>query len=411
MRRRRFVGLLGATGAAAFLSHRWEAAGEGTEVKVLDGVPPLAWRRGKQCTLIGCFEAVLRYYGEPWDYVDLMGLSGAAFRLRIAYSTNERLMGGRIHPGISIDASVGPHVQALMEATGYQCEIDAHVFHQPVNHELIAARIEGEIEEKRPVIAMNLNGGSCWGVIAGYDRAVPLQLCIERDLGDRYLCRTYYDADDAGYERARCFPWDVYFVRRAGERLPADLAAPAAVERAVTLPETESGQVSGPLGWMAGWKPEYVNGLRAYDAWTADLADEEGIARLSPEQSLMYWQGHACMYDQLHDARRAAAEYVRRIAPQFADTQARRLQQAAEAYDRLVELMTRNWSCFPYREGGYVEPITGWRLGTDREEFPGTQIPAYAGGWTAEDRRRGIALLEAVRGVEEEALAALREAV
>jgi hypothetical protein len=393
------------------LPHRAEAAGEEGHVRILEGVPPLASRRGKQCTLTGCFEAVLRYHGGPWDYVDLMGLSGAAFRLRIAYPTGDQLMGGRIHPGISMDASVGPHVQALVEATGYECEVDAHVFHEPPDHRRIAARIEREIDQGRPVIAMNLADASCWGVIAGYDPALPLHVCIERNLGERYFARTYFDPPDSGYERAPCFPWDVYFVSRAGDPLPAELALPAAVERAVALLETESGQVSGPLGWMAGWKPEYANGLRAYDAWIADLTDEEGIARLGPDQSLMYWQGHAWMYDQLHDARRAAAEYLRRIAPRFADAEASRLHEASGVYDRLVGLMTQGWPCFPYREGGYVEPITGWRIRVEREEFLGAQVPAYAGEWITEDRRRGIALLEALRELEEQALAALREAV
>jgi len=106
------------------------------------------------------------------------------------------------------------------------------------------------------------------------------------------------------------------------------------------------------MAWMWFWQPDYVNGLRAYEAWINDLTDEEGIAALAPEQFLMYWQGHAWMYDQLHDARRAAALYLGRLAEGFEEQKARLLRAAASGLDALVALMTENWDCFPYREVG-----------------------------------------------------------
>ena len=410
MRRRRFLHVVGASATAALLPvTRSPAQGEDS-VKVLEGVQPLGFRKGKQCTLMGCLEAVLRYHGEPYDYVDLMGLSGAAFRIRIAYPSSDRLMGGRIHPGISVDASVGPHLEALLEVTGYQRETDAHVLHKEKGGERVARRIETEVDENRPVIAMNLQGASCWGVIVGYDADVPLKDEDGECQGNRYVCRTYYDPEGSDYQRAPKFPWDVYLISKGGEALLAEEATRASVKRAVTLLETERGRVSGPTAWMAFYKPDYVNGISAYDAWVEDLEDDEGIAKLRAEQFLMYWQGHAWMYDQLHDARRAAAQYVRRIAPRFAGGARRRLlEEAAQTYDQLVQHMTEGWDCFPFSEDGYVEPDTGWWFRVEQEQFLGRQIPAYSGGWTSEMRRRGIEVLRTLREKDEKALAMLRE--
>lgn len=378
-------------------------------MKLLEGVQPLRFRQGKQCTLIGCLEIVLRYHGEPHDYVDLMGLSGAAFRIRIAYPSSDRLMGGRIHPGISIDASIGPHLDAAMEATGYQREVDAHVFHGEDGEEVVAARIEREIDENRPVIAMNLRGASCWGVIAGYDAAVPLEDANGESQPGRYLCRTYYDSEGAGCQRAAKFPWDAYLVSKRGEALLEEEATRASVKRAVALLETETGRVTGPTAWMAFYKPDYVNGIAAYAAWIEDLEDEEGIAELRPAEFLMYWQGHAWMYDSLHDARRSAAAYLRRIAPRFGDREGRLLGEAAQTYDRLVQHMTERWDCFPFSDDGYVEPETGWWIRVQQEGFLGRQIPSYSGGWTSDMRREGIEVIRGLRAIEEEALATLRE--
>jgi hypothetical protein len=409
LRRRRFVQLVGASVAASGLPAADGPAHGAKGVKALEGVRPLTSRRGKQCTLMGSLEAVLQYHGEAYDYVELMGLSGAAFRIRIAYPDSDRIMGGRIHPGISVDASIGPHMQAVLDVVGFDREIDAQVFHGENGHRVVAARIEREIDRGRPVIAMNLQGASCWGVIAAYDASVPATDADGEGQGRRYLGRTYYDPPGSGYLPAPRFPWDVYFIRRAGEPLLPEEAARRSIEGAVRLLETEQGTVTGLTAWMGYWRPDYVNGLAAYAAWIEDLQDEEGIAELTPPQFLMYWQGHAWMYDQLHDARRAAAAYLRRIAPRFGDREARLLLEASGRYDDLVEHMTRNWSCFPFSRDGYIEPDTGWWIRVEYEEFLGTQIPSYSGEWTTDTRRRGADLLATLREKDEQALSPLRE--
>jgi hypothetical protein len=268
--------------------------------------------------------------------------------------------------------------------------------------------IEAEVAEGRPLIAMNLMGGSRWGLIVGYDDRVPLRDEAGEVQGKRYLCRTYYDPPGADYRRPLLFPWDVYAVSRAGKALPTETALGDSLRRAVHLLEEKSGRAERPTGWMYFFRPEYASGLHAYDAWIADLRDEEGIRRMTPAQSVMYWQGHAVMYDQLHDARRAAEAYLRRSAAQIGDPKAAVLREAADVYQDLVREMTARWECFPFLEGGYVEPETGWWLPVKTEEFLGARIPAYAAEWTPDMRRAGADLLESLRQKEEGALAALR---
>jgi len=409
MDRRQFVQIAGSGFLGSALPAGRGSAEGAKGVRTLEGVGPLASRQGMQCSLMGSLEAVLHYHGEAYDYAELMGLSGAAFRIRVAYPTTDRIMGGRVHPGISVDASIGPHMQAVLDATGFEREVDAHVFHAENGEQTVATRIEREIDEGRPVTAMNLQGASCWGVIAGYDPSIPPRDADGEWQGRRYLCRTYYDPPDSGYMPARRFPWDVYFIRKVREPQAPEVAARKSVERAVSLLETERGTVTEPTAWMWFWQPDYVNGLAAYAAWIKDLRDEEGIAKLTPAQFLMYWEGHAMMYDQLHDARRAAAAYLRKVAPRFGVREARLLTEASSRYDDLVEHMTRSWGCFPFSQDGYVEPGTGWWLRVEHEEFLGTQIPSYAGEWTADMRRGGADLLAALREKDEQALVPLRE--
>ena len=50
-------------------------------MKVLDGVPTLSWEKDGQTTYCGALAAALSTTDYPYSYVDLMGLSGLAFRI------------------------------------------------------------------------------------------------------------------------------------------------------------------------------------------------------------------------------------------------------------------------------------------------------------------------------------------
>ena len=157
-------------------------------------------------------------------------------------------------------------------------------------------------------------------------------------------------------------------------------------------------------------KPVYKNGLAAYDAWIEDLADEEGIQKLEPEQYLNYWQGNALLYDQLHDARNAASQYLQRIGLKPGARAKKPLEKARHVYEELVASMAENWNSFPYWRGEYRHG-TGWRLRVEQTDFLGQRIPAYADEWTTDMRRQGIDVLKVLKQKDEEALAVLQELV
>ena len=124
----------------------------------------------------------------------------------------------------------------------------------------------------------------------------------------------------------------------------------------------------------------------------------------------MYWQGNAVMYDQLHDARHAAMQYVRRIAPLFSGEERESLQQAATLYEQMVGLMTEEWACFPFIQAVYQHP-NGWLLRPQQQDFLGRRVPALSDTWSPEARSRGIQVLRQVKELDKQALEALQAAV
>jgi hypothetical protein len=128
----------------------------------------------------------------------------------------------------------------------------------------------------------------------------------------------------------------------------------------------------------------------------ADLEDEEGLASLEPDQSVMYWQGNAVMYSQLLDARGAACGYLARVASSLPQNEREPLQQAARVFDELVKEMVAEWDWLPFHRGGYCHE-DGWLLREGARELLGSLVPPYAGAWTPEMRKRTIDVLKSTR--------------
>jgi len=375
-------------------------------MKRIDSVPEMVRRPGQQCSFVGALEAVLKTHGEPHDYVDLMGLSGAAFRIRLARSSWDEIMGGRLHPGLSTDASFGPHADAVMEATGYGYRI-VHHFAQGKTE--VTETIREEIDAGRPLLALNLWNGSSWGVLCGYDETQP----PTTDNGDGraawLLCRSSYDPPGADPGPPPQFPADVWSIGRKTSSQVRVAAVRASIRQAVRLFTTDKARANREGGWFWHYEPEYASGLAAYDAWIDDLEDEEGLALLPKDQSLMYWQGNAVMYAQLLDARAAAASYLARVAPSLPPNERDPVSRAAGVLGELVKATVADWDCAPFRRGGYVHE-NGWLLREGTQEFLGKPVPPYGDTWTSEMRNKTIAVLKSARGRDREALKLLQQA-
>jgi hypothetical protein len=321
-------------------------------MKTIDQVPEMVRRPCQQCSFIGALEAVLTAHGEEYDYVDLMGLSGAAFRVRLGRSSWDEIMGGRIHPGVSIDGSFGPHADAAMEATGYEYRI---VHHFPQGDTQVTETIRQEIDAGRPLLALNLCNGSAWGVICGYNDAQTPTSADGDGLAGWLLCRTCYDPPGTVAGPPPRFPADVWSISRKTSPQALDAAVRASIRRAVSLLTIDKARVNREGGWFWHYQPEYATGLAAYEAWIEDIGEEEGLASPPEDQALMYWQGNAVIYSQLLDARDAASSYLTRVAPSLPENEREPVQGAAAIFGQLVEDMVAD-GLFAFPQGRVRPP-------------------------------------------------------
>lgn len=405
--RRQFVTAMGAAGAAMVLPRPLLAqAITPASAKVLQGFGPLQPRATKPCSLMGCMEQVLYFLGDDYDFVELMGLSGAAFRIRLAFPTTTALMGGRVHPGVSTDASIGPYLNQLANTAGRSFEIDGFFMHDQGKGPIID-RIRRTIDSGLPIIALNMCNDSRWGIIVGYD---PDRLRQDKLASDGLLARTYNDKDPNQPSRPQHFPWNLLIPARARRTAMAQDQVRAALANAVADFATPTRTITGPTGWFWNWKPEYRNGSAAYDAWIEDLADD-AVDDLPPAQHTNYWQGTAVMFDVLHNARSAAAAFLDRHADRFAGSSRDAIIQAAQGFRSLAQYMEEHWGSFPYKRSGYIESNTGWLITTEQENSNGRALPALADVWSPAMRSDAVDVLRVVKNLDDTAFAHLKRAI
>ena len=125
--------------------------------------------------------------GEPYTYEQIMGMSGACFRVCFTdvwdYSCTDAL--------VAFD-----YATPLYQAIGYSFRVAERLEKQDRKAERLD--IMGDIRNGKAVLAINLRVAPEWGIITGYV-----------DNGNRFLCRTYFDkeifdvleqADKSGHE-------------------------------------------------------------------------------------------------------------------------------------------------------------------------------------------------------------------
>ena len=143
---------------------------------ILEQIRRLSWENGKEgmeCPWAGALQASLAYMGEPYTYEQVMGMSGACYRICFTdvwdYSCTDAL--------VAFD-----YATPLYSAIGY----DFRMVERLEKPERKAERqaIMEDIRQGKPVLAINLRVAAEWGIITGYV-----------DEGNRFLCRTYFDQE------------------------------------------------------------------------------------------------------------------------------------------------------------------------------------------------------------------------
>lgn len=274
--------------------------------RVIPNVERLRWQDAKINTFINSLTVALNAMGEKAAYDELMGFSGAAFRLHFFQPQWCRS---------SPDATCGfDHSGPAAAAVGFAMEFVVSKADDAEAVARVRQRIVESINTGRPVLAGDLMGVLDWGVIVGYE-----------DDGNTLLCRDY-NAESEDTVPARKFPWLVAILGEKGE-------IPSRRENIL-----KSLSIAAELADTPNYGP-YTSGFAAYRAWSADLRDAAGFESADADQLRDLWHTNDWCYQSLLDARRSAARYLNSVAEEFDDETADSLRQAAELYERVLRTL------------------------------------------------------------------------
>lgn len=326
----------------------------------IEGVQRLQWGVGRENTFINSLLVTLTALGEQTTYPELMGLSGAAFRLQFHQP--------QWCPS-SPDATCGFDCSwPALKAFGFDYAV-RHVNPDDADQVKKArSDIVHAIDRGLPVPAIHLVKAPDWGVVVGY-----------RDSGATLLCRDYHAGGD-DYVAAERFPTALLLLRTRS-RPPARQAS---VARSLRL-------AAGLVKTLS--YDNYTCGLNAYERWAADLCDEArfGCPPGDPEQLGQLMQINHWVYLTLVDARRAAFEYLGGLVNELPAPAGEHIAAAADLYRRLVS------DVLGKRSPAHVAPMpTQSKKGQN---------------WTADQRQTQARLLREAADLERQAVAEVEKAI
>ncbi len=324
------------------------------DAKIIEGIEPLSWDSGEIISFIGCVRRVLAHYGEQHNYMYLMGISGAAFRIHF--------WGGwcpsSADPGCGFNCSA-----ALLRALGRKSEehfmkTQFHEMPGALDAEQMKQKITESIGKGVPVVAIDIVHVPEWGIITGYQNN-------KQD----FLCRSYFDYGMEDYNIAEKTPWIALTIGEKGEALSGEEAVRQSLALAHHVGVTEKFD-------------NYFSGTAALKAWIAALENEASFATVAlaetkPEEDPC--GANAWIYETFRASKPVAAEFVRTYAGVFGQMNNAALELAS-IYDEQAKLL---------------------EAGTESVVFP---YMGDAKEWTQELRNKQAATLKEVLKLEREAL-------
>jgi len=327
---------------------------------VIAGLEKVGWGGGgiRENSVIACLVAALNVMDEPYSYEELMGFSGAAFRLHMAQP--------RWCPG-SACAPCGFDCRAeALKAVGYAGKIITTNRQGKQNADAIAEAqpaVVASIDAGRPVPYMSEESG----LIVGYT-------------ADNWpLYRPYAPRND-GYAPIEKWPREVMILTPADNRPDRLDAIAASLKLAVTLAET----------------PEYdgyASGFAAYEIWADQLEDDSRFEGLDGESRFLPVHANGYVFGSLWDCRLAAEKYLRIVAADLPDAARPALLAAADLYEGLHKT-----------------------LGAERSEFAcaWSLMPWHVGSlanWTPQVRKAQAKVLRELLEIERKAIGQIEKAV
>jgi hypothetical protein len=370
--------------------------------KKLANIGVLGWGITGETSFMAALARIMEYHNEYVDYVDLMGFSGAAFRINIMqpnWCPSAPDMYPRTHFTKYFGYELTPYFnQAHQEAKRSE--------QQNILHKLI----KKEISKNHPVLAIDLVQIPEWGIITGFKRS-------------ELFCRTYYDGVEKNYDKdhlpdyniAQKFPWGLFTVHKVGEP----------IDRKKAIKESLNWILKH---WSVGKIEEnanvyYANGINAYETWIQQLQDEERhhyteeqthqqvtmqnmhqFFKINPYLSNMH--ANAWMYDAYYDARVIAVKFLERISKDYTSVAQDLLLQLWDQFKVIADIWYKGWLDFPF-------PFqVDWERG--RISTYGIHGPRYTEGmtvWDSNMRKRGSHTLKLLREEEKKAYSVLARLV
>ena len=335
---------------------------EGTKVW-LEGVPHFppqndcGWLR-----FFGAVGATMRFLGERVNYAYLLGISGAAFRLKIKPDWC---------PSAQSPETTPAYLDQAMKALGY--------VHRRLGGETSEAEAFDPIREQ-------------------IDRGIPVVIT-----GDLKVHRVPDDSSVImGYTGKSNFAYISYWEKPEGHS-EAPVGQFHGQMRVIELIE-KTGKAMSTLQALAGGfdvalahanvtdGEGYIHGLAAYDSWSGRLeAMEDEYLKMDEDQLQKHWWGAALICEGLVDGRGAARRYVRRMAEDLPAKAADLFSPILKHYETVRDEAFEAWHWFPFPHWANMQEKG--RIWTPAGGHDGTT-------WAPEIRKREIAALKKLRALD-----------
>ncbi|MFC1661664.1 hypothetical protein ACFL3S_09470 [Gemmatimonadota bacterium] len=290
--------------------------------------------------------------GDTTTYVDLMGLSAAAFRIQV---------GGALCPS-SPHPHLGFSCAALArEALGYR--FVEHEWEPKSRHktEAVRAAVVKSIDRGAPVLTAEEETGLVVGYVAG---------------GEELLFREPYSKKGDPPAVLGDTPlWGLGVIDELPKK-PGRDSVVKSLEVAVELAHTTE-----------LFENSYASGFTAYERWISNLLDDSFIPLADMDAGAILL-GNAHIYYCLVDARRCASAYLEKWKGEFPVRPQALLDEAATHYAGISRKLDAGWDSVPWPR----------------------QLKAES-DWTEEHRKNQASLLSEVLVLEKEAIAGIEEAL
>lgn len=257
----------------------------------IPNVPMLPeWGKGWECSWAAALTAALQAMGVKTSYEQVMGVSGACYRLAFC------------SPGwdySSVDGLVAyDYATPAFKAFGYEEERHGRI--EKADRAIHRERMMKEIRAHMPVLGINLRVAAEWGVICGY-----------KNNGADLLCRTKFDADvlnKLDYEKGKDNPYDYLYM----DNWPFLISY--FTGHNFQTPSDEENLLNSLKVFIDCSRQEgerdYYMGFQAYETWRSDLLDDEWYNKNNDEQLARRLSVNQFCALALFDARKAAYTYL-----------------------------------------------------------------------------------------------------